>query len=538
MHEYKTVSVPLNKLIPFEGRTIKPYSGAFVDVAIKAESIDSFGREIPIYVRATKDDVYEVLTGYTRVGAAQNMQLSEISVVVVSGLSDDYAQRLVASGSIFAGGNMDIGEARKHMYIQTELSRKGAYHIDVHMLHVNDANDDLLQKKIIHIHEALHAMVGELLIGFLIGDFFLLTEHLLRFSDSMRGKLFTTYFNKLGISDPVEQNLYACEKSNELSALLSQNDDYMKLVHHCLRAFFTYKYLHENLRALTEGLATFLSFKFVERAAEEIDNMYLRNAVLSEKAKFLDEYNDESSAVGFYIAKKIFDKYGFDGLAVSALSATAIPYYNFDLISCSDEEWVTLLYSFYNCDKRWLKFLSLDGKDIDKILANISDNPQISLEKLGCKLSNVESYPARPNEYAHTAKYTVNHLLLHPRLLNDLSNLGFDISEVEEVSKKSEYKSEMPLSEINTYERLILLFRQILEEVDGAKSENFVEQDPIASLEKKYKVELRINTLRHVSWYHRMIDDDTIKKMLLSDALLSDEDTATIRKYAEQYKRN
>jgi len=358
----------------------------------------------------------------------------------------------------------------------------------------------------------------------------------------MKEKMFATYLKRLGIDDPIERQLYIFKNAYELDVVLSQNDNYMKLVHHCVRAFYTYQYLHKNLRSLTEGLATFMAFMVIERVADEMDDIRLRNTMLTEKNIFLKQHNDESSAVGYYIAKKIFDRHGLEGLVVSAVSATAIPYYNFDLISCSYDEYEELLESFYNCDKRWLKFLSLNKKDVDKVFTDIANDPQISLEMFGCKLSNVESYPARPREYAYTAEYFENYLLFHPSLVSALSSLGFELKEKSSTSIKNDYKSSESIGKVNTFERFFAVFNGILDDImDGMAGNSltsFFTQDPIASLEKKFVLELKINTLKHITWYHSMVADESIKTLLQSDVSLSDKNVALIRKYANQFHRD
>lgn len=540
MSENTVVSIPIDKLTHFEGRALNLYKGQWLDSALKAETFNAFGKSTPIVVRPIEDGKYEILQGVNRVAEAQLLGLPEISAFVMNGITDEEARLIVTGGNHFVDRIFDTGEIRKILYMQNELSQKGAYYIDTHTMRVS-LHENTPRGLIILIHEIIHTVMGEMLVGYLIGDLFLTTDLILKFLDDYRIKCFMGYFRRIEIADPVEMQIYMFENAYELDVVLSQKDDYVKLVRRCVRLFETYQYMHTRMRSLTEGMATFLSLKLSEGIAEKTEDMQFIKAVQREKDVFLTKYNDEASSTGYFIAQSIYDKYGLDGLIVSAVASTAIPYYNFDLIGCSDIELIDVLESFYNCDKRWLNFYLMDSDVVDETISTVDADPFMNLEKLGCKLCGVDYYPERQKEYLHTPEYWVNCIVHHPLLLSELSALGYKAESDEFFADdKYEYESTGNLDGINTYGRFWRLFLSLLGDKNihenGSPPHDGINADPQESLEKKLNIETKINTLQFILRYHRLIDDDNLKNLINCESLISKSDIAKIREYSEMYK--
>jgi len=89
-------TLPLDCLVPFTSHPFKLYEGERLDDMVR--SLKELGVLLPIIVRPIIDSEnreYEILSGHNRVNAARIAGLTDLPVIIKTGLSDDEAKLIV-----------------------------------------------------------------------------------------------------------------------------------------------------------------------------------------------------------------------------------------------------------------------------------------------------------------------------------------------------------------------------------------------------------------------------------------------------------
>ena len=88
-------TLPIDVLVPYKNHRFKLYTGKRLDDM--AQSIIDYGLFFPVIVRPLDEDegTYEILSGHNRVNAAKIAGLTEVPVIIKTGLSDLEARSIV-----------------------------------------------------------------------------------------------------------------------------------------------------------------------------------------------------------------------------------------------------------------------------------------------------------------------------------------------------------------------------------------------------------------------------------------------------------
>ena len=89
----------IDTLLPYPDHPFALYEGKRMDDMV--ESIHEHGIISLIVVRPITNNEYEILSGHNRVEAAKRVGLTEVPIIIKSGLSDDKASLIVAESKPF-----------------------------------------------------------------------------------------------------------------------------------------------------------------------------------------------------------------------------------------------------------------------------------------------------------------------------------------------------------------------------------------------------------------------------------------------------
>ena len=88
-----TEILAVSKLIPYSNHPFKLYEDERLDDMVR--SIRELGVLQPIIVRPLDNGDYEILSGHNRVNAAKLAELTEVPMIIKTGLSDEDAKLIV-----------------------------------------------------------------------------------------------------------------------------------------------------------------------------------------------------------------------------------------------------------------------------------------------------------------------------------------------------------------------------------------------------------------------------------------------------------
>lgn len=94
----KVTAIALDKLVPFANHPFLTYEGERLEKL--ADSINVGGLISPIAVRPNIDGSYEILSGHNRVEAVKLLGQNKINAIVMEGLSDKEAERIVIESNL------------------------------------------------------------------------------------------------------------------------------------------------------------------------------------------------------------------------------------------------------------------------------------------------------------------------------------------------------------------------------------------------------------------------------------------------------
>ena len=93
--EENCTEIELDKLVPFKNYPFQKYKGQeYLEVL---ESIKNEGIHLPLIVRPVAEDKYEILDGYYRIAAANELGLAKVPVLILEGMTNEEAISLVTS---------------------------------------------------------------------------------------------------------------------------------------------------------------------------------------------------------------------------------------------------------------------------------------------------------------------------------------------------------------------------------------------------------------------------------------------------------
>jgi len=119
--------IEIKKLVPFHNHPFKLYEGQRLDDMII--SIKEMGVMVPIIVRKTDSDFYEILSGHNRVNAAKLAGLDKVPAVIKENLTDDEAMLIVTETNLMQRSFSDLLPSEKAKALKAHhdaLSRQGA----------------------------------------------------------------------------------------------------------------------------------------------------------------------------------------------------------------------------------------------------------------------------------------------------------------------------------------------------------------------------------------------------------------------------
>ncbi len=108
-------------LVPFANHPFKLYTGARLDDMVR--SVKDNGVILPIVVRPFDEDegTYEILSGHNRVNAAKIAGLTEVPVVIKTGLTDDEAALIVTETNLNQRSFGDLAHSERAIALKHHL---------------------------------------------------------------------------------------------------------------------------------------------------------------------------------------------------------------------------------------------------------------------------------------------------------------------------------------------------------------------------------------------------------------------------------
>lgn len=140
------IYIPLEKLTPFPDNPFKPYEGQRLEDLIR--SIQDNGVLMPILVRKTSDETYEILAGHNRVNAARECGLDKVPAMICEPKSDEEVWKIVVESNFNQRSVKDLkpSELANSLYRLNEaIKKKPGYRSDLHELAAGSQSDNRLR---------------------------------------------------------------------------------------------------------------------------------------------------------------------------------------------------------------------------------------------------------------------------------------------------------------------------------------------------------------------------------------------------------
>ena len=99
-HLYPVIALPVESLIPLPTNPFDLYEGQRLEDLV--ESVQTNGVLVPIIVRPTGGDLYEILAGHNRVEASKILGLETVPAIVRDDLTDAEAMFVAIANIFFA----------------------------------------------------------------------------------------------------------------------------------------------------------------------------------------------------------------------------------------------------------------------------------------------------------------------------------------------------------------------------------------------------------------------------------------------------
>lgn len=112
-------TLEIDSLVPYSNHPFKVYEGE--RLADMVRSIKEMGVLLPIIVRPLEDDTYEILSGHNRVNAAKLAELSEVPVIIKTGLNDDDAKLIVTETNLIQRSFSDLSHSERAIALKSHM---------------------------------------------------------------------------------------------------------------------------------------------------------------------------------------------------------------------------------------------------------------------------------------------------------------------------------------------------------------------------------------------------------------------------------
>lgn len=426
----------------------------------------------------------------------------------------------------------------------------GTYYVNYHKVHVSE-NNNAVETLIILIHECMHALVGETFYGYFLGDLSIFMDLMIHFQTVKKTELFQKYFERLGINSSKKIQSYISDNVLELDIMLSQNKGFVNYLWKIMRLYVTINGIHENSLVLNEGFATYISINMSSERFSYLFpqfSLFLQDKTLgtaikhfqkSEYQRLMSLNKDSPYVVGYSLADQIAKKFGDEGLLLSVVAATNLPYFNYDLFSCSDDELKRLLHTIYNCDYRWKNFLNLDTDYVGQAVLD----PTKYMKEICATISTVQDIPLPITEYKNALEYMYHYGYCNPTYISWHSLLGKDYADLYSgiiFDAKDTVTNQLKgpnMHRISTYDYFL---ERSAELVRDAVSDFFVSDgktDNIATIQaneemfqKRTRQKKAINTIAFILRYAEVIQSNNkLSSIINSNDTLSDAEIDYIR---------
>jgi ParB family chromosome partitioning protein len=112
----------ISNLVPYSNHPFKLYEGERLDDMVR--SIRELGVLQPIIVRSMDkpESVYEILSGHNRVNAAKLVGLTEVPVIIKTGLTDEEAKLIVTETNLIQRSFADLSHSERAIALKTHMN--------------------------------------------------------------------------------------------------------------------------------------------------------------------------------------------------------------------------------------------------------------------------------------------------------------------------------------------------------------------------------------------------------------------------------
>lgn len=432
-----------------------------------------------------------------------------------------------------------------------EMQKGGCYFANKHKIYINHEKYNIINRFIILMHESVHAMLGETSFGFYVGDIAQLLNILLQLLNIKKVEYMTDYCNRIGISQS-EQLEYIRTNALEIDVVLSQYSNYVECAKFCSKLYIILRVLHSNSVILNEGCATYISDNFSQKTFNKLFGEFPISKMSRGFRKILYEYQEEEKKSfehmncqtyyyeGYKLAEKIYKKYGEDGLLISAIAASNIPFYEYDLFDMELEDLKYALSGLYNCDSRWMKFMELS----EDLINNAIRNPDKYLSKVCNQLARENlpnlKYKNNISSLMYTEEATLKFGFLSTSVLEYCNRLDERYVDVFKETIKNTDFSNIKISDFYNYSNYQKAINYIFMEMLGSITDNFENEDLNEFYASKDIFDEDIDIRRSMDavmcviyFSNELKNNNIIHQLICSDKKINKEDISLIREYAK-----
>lgn len=301
----------------------------------------------------------------------------------------------------------------------------GCYFPGIAKIQINNPSDEM-QGLITFAHEMVHRMLGEATFGFILTDFNTIIDMLYSHYAYRASQLLEEFLTSKGYITE-EQQLEVVDKlSYEIDEYFSRDKCLVQFLQFVYSIINKYSTLNRKHIILNEGIATYVSLnidensqlneKFIGINFQKINDKNYFKACQNERKKYIQSLDDENPyKIGYNYAEQLYNKFGELNLFRTGYWASSVPFYNYDLIGASDDEFTALTELIYNPDAKWMKMLEYDAEYIERL----HTEPAL-LDRFICDLSGVDDFPEHDKTFTtplgYTYYYAINHQVVRKNI--------------------------------------------------------------------------------------------------------------------------
>lgn len=343
--------------------------------------------------------------------------------------------------------------------------------------------------------------------------------------------------------------------SLEIDVVLSQYSNYVECAKFCSKLYIILRVLHSNSVILNEGCATYISDNFSQKNFNKLFSEFPIGKMSKGFRKILHEYQENEKYTfehmdcqayyyeGYKLAEKIYNKYGEDGLLISAIAASNIPFYEYDLFDMELDDLKSALSGLYNCDNRWMKLMELS----EDLVNNAIKNPDKYLSKVcnqldGGNLPNLK-YKNNISSSMYTEEATLKLGFLSTSVLEYCNRLDKRYVDIfKETIKINDY-SNIKISDFYNYSNYQKAINYIFMEMLGSITDTFENEDlndfyaDIDIFDEDINIRRAMDAVMYVIHFSEELkNNNIIHQLICSGKKISKEDVGLIREYAKGRK--